>query len=420
MKYTVPRGTNDILPVEVGLWQQIEAAARDIFRRYQFQELRTPIFESTDLFEHSIGGGTDIVEKEMYTFNDKGGRSLTLRPEGTAPIVRSYIEHAMYKSGAPGKIYYIGPMFRYERPQAGRFRQFHQAGVEYLGSAHAAADAEVIALGIHLFDRLGLRGLSVSINSVGCRVCRPVIEERLKQFMGASLHCLCEDCQKRFHQRPLRILDCKKQRCQAYFAGLPDIRMSLCHECSDHFNSVLEYLDLIEIPFTINSRLVRGLDYYTRTTFEIVSDQLGAQNTLCGGGRYDYLVRFLDGPETPAVGLAFGLERVVMLLKKLHPEQIFQTGIDVMVAPLGLEQQPVAFRIMNKLRQMGLACDADLTKTAIKAHLKQANRLNARHVAIIGEEEHANQVIQIKNMATGEQATIPISQLETYFKSHYA
>ncbi len=289
MRYELPRGTKDILPEEVDMWHKIEATCQTLFKRYNYKEIRTPTFEVTGLFEGGVGKDTDIVQKEMYTFMDRGGRSLTLRPEGTAPIVRAFLQNSMHKKNiGPTKVYYAGPMFRYERPQAGRFRQFHQIGVENLGCEDPFADAEIISLGVHIFDNLGLSDLSVTINSVGCPVCRPVIEERIKQFIGSTLSCLCTDCQRRYNENPLRILDCKNTKCQPYFLGLPDICSSHCQSCKDHFNLVLEYLDTLGIVFNVNPRLVRGLDYYTRTTFEIISDQLGAQNAICGGGRGDF------------------------------------------------------------------------------------------------------------------------------------
>jgi len=405
MKYTLSRGTKDILPEEMPFWHHIENTSKSIFDLYNYQEIRTPIFESTELFERGIGADSDIIAKEMYTFNDKGNRQLTLRPEGTAPIVRAYIQNNMFKKEKTSKVYYMGPMFRYERPQAGRYRQFHQIGVECLGNAHPFSDAEIISLGVHLFDELGLSGLSVMINSVGCPVCRPVIEERLKQFIGASLSCLCEDCQRRFNTKPLRILDCKNQKCRTYFMGMPNIQDSHCHECRDHFNSVIEYIDALRIPFTINQQLVRGLDYYTRTAFEIVSDQLGAQNTICGGGRYDPLVEKLGGPPTPAVGFAFGVERAVMVLKELS-DMIKKTETLVFVAPIGFEQQTDCFYLVDELRRANIKCEIDYSKGDIKNQLKMANKLNANITLIYGEEEASKKSILVKNMTTSQQQEI--------------
>lgn len=418
MAYTVPRGTKDILPEEMPYWHSIEAASRHIFDLYNYAEIRTPIFEMTELFQKGIGDETDVVEKEMYTFQDKGDRWLTLRPEGTSPIVRAYIQNNLHKTCKNAKLYYIGPMFRYERPQAGRFRQFHQIGVENIGSAHPFADAEVISLGIHLFDELGLTDLTVSINSVGCPVCRPVIEERLKQFIGMNLKFLCPDCQRRFDNKPLRILDCKNPNCKTYFMGMPDISQSTCQECKDHFNSVLEYLDSLGIVFNINPNLVRGLDYYTRTTFEIISDTLGAQNAICGGGRYDNLVQQLDGPATPAVGFAFGVERAVMILKQLADHSLIEeNSVAIYIAPLGEHQKNKAFYILDELRRLGLKCEMDYTKEDIKAHLKNANKLHAKYALIYGENEAEKNVVLIKNMQTHTQQEISLDHILNYFKN---
>lgn len=413
MKYTVPRGTKDILPDEIRYWHLIESTSRSLFDFYNYQEIRTPIFEYTELFERGIGEATDIVEKEMYTFTDKGDRRLTLRPEGTAPITRAYIQNGLQKTAQKSKLYYIGPMFRYERPQAGRFRQFHQIGIENLGTDHPLADAEVISLGVHLFDELGMSGLSVSINSVGCKVCRPVIEERLKQFIGNNLNNLCEDCNRRFHTKPLRILDCKNKTCRTYFSGVPDIRSSLCHECGDHFSSVIEYIGELGISFEINPKLVRGLDYYTRTTFEILSENLGAQNAVCGGGRYDNLVEQLGGPPTPAVGFAFGVERAVMILQEMS-DIIKQKEELVFVAPIGFSQQTQAFYLMDSLRRSGIKCEMDYSKKDLKGQLKQADKLKADYVLIFGEEEAERNIVIVKNMSTGHQEEISLQDIVSH------
>lgn len=403
--YTTPRGTKDILPNESGCWQHIENTSKSIFNAYNYKEIRTPIFETTDLFTRGIGNDTDIVEKEMYTFTDKKNRSLTLRPEGTAPIARSYIQNGFHKTSPLSKLFYIGPMFRYERPQSGRFRQFHQIGIEHIGSHHPFADAEVIALGIHLFDALGLSNLSVQINTVGCQVCRPVVEERLKQFIQNNLNALCTDCQNRFNAKPLRILDCKNKTCQTYFAGIPDIKTSICQECDDHFNQVLEYIDTLGISFKINPKLVRGLDYYNRTTFEIVSNQLGAQNAICGGGRYDGLIKQLGGKDTPAVGLAFGIERMVMMLQSIEQSMQPNDHLDVFIAPEELPHRIQGFTILNQLRRAGIKSDMDYTKGLLKQQLKQANKHKAKFVVIINNETSKKRVI-VKHMSTGEQTIV--------------
>ncbi len=415
-KYTAPRGTKDILPSEMPFWHYVETTSRAIFDRYNYQEIRTPVFEHTELFERGIGDTTDIVEKEMYTFHDKGDRRLTLRPEGTAPIARAYVQHNLHGKQPISKLYYCGPMFRYERPQAGRYRQFHQIGIESLGSPLPICDAEVISLGVHLFDELGLSGLSVNINSVGCPVCRPVIEERLKQFIGMNLEHLCGDCNRRFDSRPLRILDCKNTTCKAYLTGLPDIRDSLCHECNDHFNYVVTYLDNLGIPFKINPQLVRGLDYYTRTTFEIVSDQLGAQNALCGGGRYDGLVTQLGGPATPSVGFAFGVERAVMILQELSDYHQSRLPL-VYLAPIGFDQQSRCFRLADQLRRAGFRCELDPNKSELKGHLKFADRLDAEWVLIYGETEALAKSVVVKNMKNRTQETVKLDRVQGYLEN---
>ncbi|NDC82944.1 histidine--tRNA ligase [bacterium] len=415
-KYTAPRGTKDITPDDMPFWHYIESTSRSLFSLYNYQEIRTPVFEHTELFERGIGDSTDIVEKEMYTFSDKGDRRLTLRPEGTAPIVRAYVQHGMHSKSKVSKLYYCGPMFRYERPQAGRYRQFHQIGVESLGSALPICDAEVIAMGVHLFDELGLSGLSVAINSVGCPVCRPVIEERLKQFIGLNLEHLCGDCNRRFDSRPLRILDCKNSTCKTYMTGLPDIRDSLCHECKDHFNYVVGYLDNLGIPFQINPQLVRGLDYYTRTTFEIGSDQLGAQNALCGGGRYDGLVSQLGGPATPAVGFAFGIERAVMILQEMSDYHQRVNPL-VYVAPVGFDQVAKSFLLVDRIRRAGYRVELETSKNELKTHLKQADKLNARLVLIYGEDEANVDKVLVRRMADRTQELIPFDHALEYIVS---
>jgi histidyl-tRNA synthetase len=412
---SLPRGTKDITPEDINYWHHVENISRGIFELYNYEEMRTPIFESTEVFERGIGDTTDIVEKEMYTFEDKGGRRLTLRPEGTAPIVRAYIQNGFFKKQKNLKVYYCGPMFRYERPQAGRYRQFHQIGIEYIGNEHAFSDAEVISLAIHLFDELGLTGLSVKINSVGCGVCRTVIEERLKQFIGMNLKNLCGDCKNRFEKRPLRILDCKNKKCQTYFSGLPDNRKSLCQECADHFNLVVEYMDSLKIPFKIDPLQVRGLDYYTKTTFEVISKELGAQNALCGGGRYNNLVERSGGPPTPAVGFAIGMERAVMVLKE-YSDILRKKETLTFVAPIGLAQEATCFYIMDELRRAGIKCEMNFAKKDLKSQLKHANKINADYTIIYGAEEAEKKVVLYKDMNERTQKELKLENLTQQIK----
>ena len=307
-------------------------------------------------------------------------------------------------------------MFRYERPQAGRYRQFFQIGIENIGNAHPFSDAEVIALGVHLFDVLGLKDISVSINSVGCPVCRPVIEERIKQFVGSTLNYLCPDCNRRFESNPLRILDCKNKKCITYLSGLPDIRNSLCQECIDHFNSVLDYLVSLGIPFKINPTLVRGLDYYTKTTFEIISDQLGAQNAICGGGRYDFLIEQMGGTKTPAVGFAFGMERAVMILKEQSNINI-DNDPTIFVAALGFQQKTKCFYLVNELRKAGIKCEIDYSKKELKAQLKLANKLNVRYTVIFGEDEAEKDCVIIRDMKSRIQVEVPFNSVVQYLSN---
>lgn len=407
--FQAPRGTKDILPAESGLWQFIEASAQRIFELYNYSEIRTPIFEVTELFTRSIGDATDIVEKEMYTFKDRKDRSLTLRPEGTAGVVRAYLENNLHKTEALSKVFYCGPMFRYERPQAGRFRQFHQIGAECLGSKNPLLDAELISLGVHLFDEIGLSELKVALNSVGCPICRPVIREQLREFLGDYLNHLCDDCKRRFDHNPLRILDCKKPDCAKYTERIPVL--SICQDCGDHFNEVQEYLDAMDIKFVVDKRLVRGLEYYTKTTFEILSPDLGAQNAICGGGRYDKLVELMGGPEIPAVGFAFGEERAIMILQYLGLKGRTPEELTLYIAPEGHLASIQAMGLLDDLRRAGYRADIDWGGKNLKNQMKLANRLAARNVLIIGEAEAEDQICRFKDMQSGEQVTLSLNQV---------
>lgn len=407
---TVPRGTKDILPEEIKYWQFVEAKARELFEIYNFKELRTPIFEATELFTRGIGANTDIVSKEMYTFQDRKGRSLTLRPEGTASIVRSYLENNMHASSSVNKLWYQGPMFRYERPQAGRYRQFYQMGCEILGANNAYCDSEIIALAQHLFETIGLRDLEVNINSVGCKVCRPVIKERLKSFLGENLDNLCGDCKTRFDKNPLRILDCKNEKCNNYFVCVPDMSDVLCADCREHFHDVQNYLNMMRIKFKVNPRLVRGLDYYTKTVFEVISSHLGAQNAVCGGGHYDNLVEQLGGPATSAVGFAFGMERIVMIMQSqglvVPAKKPF-----LFFLPLGENAKNRSAILANKLRRQGIPLEVDNTDRGLSAKMKYADRLKVEYVYILGEEELVKKYGQLKNMNTGKQSKVTFEKL---------
>lgn len=416
MKYSSQRGTRDILPSEIKTWQFMEEKARTVFSGYNYDEIRTPIFEATELFTRSIGEDTDIVGKEMYTFTDKGERSITLRPEETAPVVRACIENNLFGQGEMAKLYYIGPMFRYERPQAGRQRQFHQAGVEVFGSADPLLDVEVIELGIRYFMELGLIGLEVDVNSVGCPKCMPAFKASLKGYLKDKQSQLCDNCKKRIDTNPLRILDCKEPKCQKVIEGAPATTDSLCESCKEHFDKLIENLKLFSVKYNLNKRLVRGLDYYTKTTFEIISGKLGAQNAVCGGGRYDGLVEELGGKPTPAVGFAIGLDRLLIVLEQ---EKIKTPGTDrlqVFIAPLGDAAKQKGFEILRNLRNMGIKSDMDYQGRSLNSQLKTADRHKAQFTIIIGDDELKNDLVIIRSMDNKTQEKIKFEELLNKFR----
>jgi histidyl-tRNA synthetase len=403
MKYTVQRGTKDILPSETPIWQALEKTCQRLFDLYNYEEIRTPIFEQTELFTRSIGDTTDIVSKEMYTFQDRKGRSLTLRPEETAPVVRACLQNNLIGKDKITKLYYFGPMFRYERPQAGRQRQFHQAGVEVFGSADPLLDVEVIILAEQIFNRLGLRDLEVDINSVGCKDCRPKYIKKLNAYFKDNIKDMCGDCKKRLQVNTLRILDCKEKGCQEYIQNAPASLDTLCQECKDHFKQVIDELKALKINYKINNRLVRGLDYYTRTTFEIVSKELGAQNAVCGGGRYDDLVKDLGGPDLPAIGFAIGLERVIELLRG---RDLRVKAVTIYIATLGDAARKLGFNMLTKVRKAGFTADIDYLSRSLKAQMKAADREGAKYVYILGEDEVKKGSAVLKNMETGKQEEV--------------
>ncbi|MGH9338375.1 MAG: histidine--tRNA ligase [Acidobacteriota bacterium] len=409
MKVQSIRGTHDILPGSVELWQKIEAQARRIFELYGYAEVRTPIFEETELFTRSIGVETDIVQKEMYTFTDSKGKGITLRPEGTAPVVRSYIEHHLQADGLVNKLYYIGPMFRRERPQKGRYRQFHQIGAEVLGSNHAAVEAELVEMLVRFLRELGVQDFRLLLNSVGCAQCRPGYVRKLQQEMSKYSQELCEQCLRRAESNALRVLDCKVPSCQPVIERLPSILDHLCEACREHFSLFLRYLDLQAIRYQIEPRLVRGLDYYVRTTFEIQSDRLGpTQNALLGGGRYDRLSEILDGPPVSGVGFALGMERLVLLLS--GREEIGAAyappSPDIFLAYIGESALEEAFSLAAYLRQQEVFAYLDFEGRSLKAQMRQANRLQSRFTCIIGEEEIKTGRFTLKRMSDGEQWTV--------------
>ena len=401
-----PRGTKDILPDSVERWRYVEEKIRDVCRRFGYREIRTPLFEHTELFRRGIGDTTDVVEKEMYTFEDRGGRSITLRPENTASAVRAYLEHKLYAEDALTKLFYIGSMFRFDRPQKGRFREFHQFGVEALGEKSPAVDAEIILLAVRFLQSLGLSELSLSLNSVGDSACRPVYREKLRDFFREKLDGLCEDCRSRYERNPMRILDCKNPKCRELSVGVPEITDCLCDECADHFEKVKSYLTAAGIRFTCDPRLVRGLDYYTKTAFEIKYEPLGAQSAVAGGGRYDGLVEEIGGAPTPAVGFAVGLERVMlaMEMQELFPES--SEEVDAFVVAMGDAAKAEAFRLLAELRDAGFAALTDYAGRSMKSQMKQADKAKARYALILGEDELAKGVVTLRNMESSGQEQV--------------
>ncbi|WP_213194848.1 histidine--tRNA ligase [Desulfuromonas sp. AOP6] len=400
---------NDILPGEVETWQFLESSARKVFGAYGFAEIRVPVVEKTELFCRSIGETTDIVEKEMYTFDDKSGNSLTLRPEGTAPVMRSYIEHKMYAQDPVARLYYLGPMFRYERPQKGRYRQFHQIGAEVIGVEDPRVDAQVLAMLIHYFDEVGIGDVELQVNSLGCAECRPGFRQTLVAFLQQRLEALCEDCRRRYQTNPLRVLDCKAAGCKEATAQAPSVLDHLCSGCDDHFSQVQGYLRLLNTPFTINPRMVRGLDYYTKTTFEMVTTRLGSQNAVAAGGRYDGLIADLGGPSLPGIGFAMGLERLV-LMKGEDRERASRA--DVFLAAMGEEASQKAFVLMSALQRHGVHAQMDFSGKSLKAQMRRAGKLGARFVVIVGEDELARKVAQLKDMDNASQEEVALDRLE--------
>ncbi|ASA97853.1 MULTISPECIES: histidine--tRNA ligase [Anoxybacillus] len=419
MSFQIPRGTQDILPEQAAKWQYIEHIARELCRRYNYQEIRTPIFEHTELFLRGVGDTTDIVQKEMYTFEDRGGRSLTLRPEGTAAVVRSFVENKMYGyPNQPVKLYYMGPMFRYERPQAGRFRQFVQFGVEALGSNDPAIDAEVIALAMDIYHTLGLKKLKLVINSLGDVESRKAHRQALIDHFQPRIHEFCDDCQARLHKNPMRILDCKKDRDHELMRTAPSILDYLNEQSRTYFEKVQMYLQKLGIAFEVDSRLVRGLDYYNHTAFEIMSEAegFGAITTLCGGGRYNGLVQEIGGPETPGIGFALSIERLLAALEAEGISLPISEGIDCYVVALGEQAKEEAVALVAALRKEGISAEKDYQDRKVKAQLKAADRLHATYVAILGEDELRKGVINVKHMATGEQQEVPLDTFISHMK----
>ncbi|WP_042354951.1 histidine--tRNA ligase [Bacillus rubiinfantis] len=419
MSISIPRGTQDILPGNIELWQQIESKARELCANYQYHEIRTPIFEHTELFARGVGDTTDIVQKEMYTFEDRGGRSITLRPEGTAPVVRAFVEKKMFGvANQPVKLYYMGPMFRYERPQSGRFRQFVQFGVEALGSNDPAIDAEVISLAMNLYKQMGLRRLKLIINSLGDKESRQAHRDALISHFKPRIGEFCRDCQTRLEKNPLRILDCKQDRDHELMKTAPAIIDYLNDESKAYFEKVQKHLTALNIEFEVDANLVRGLDYYNHTAFEIMSDAegFGAITTLCGGGRYNGLAEELGGPETPGIGFALSIERLIAALNAEGIGTETHEQIDCYIAALGEEARDYSVGLLQQLRLAGISAEKDYLNRKIKAQFKAADRLHARVVAVLGDEELQNNVINVKDMSTGEQIEVSLDSFVPYLQ----
>jgi histidyl-tRNA synthetase len=406
LKVKALKGFKDILPDEVGSWQFIEATARSIFHRFGFAEIKVPILEKTSLFARSIGETTDIVEKEMYTFEDRNGDLITMRPEGTASVLRAFIEHSLHTKQPVQKLFTIGPMFRHERPQKGRLRQFHQMSVEVLGADQPLLDAEVMAMAWTLLDDVGLP-ISLEINSLGCPACRPDFNNALVSFLEERSEGICEDCERRRHKNPLRVLDCKNDNCRELYKDSPSILDHLCRECDEHFKSVEQGLIMLNIPYRVNSFMVRGLDYYSRTTFELITDELGAQSAVGAGGRYDGLVKQLGGPSLPGIGFAIGMERLVLLLQQ-HAETPPLPKNDIFIAALGSAAQEKAFVLAHALRKKGLTAALDYAARSLKSQMKQADKLLSRYTLIIGDEELQRREGTLRNMETKEQQSVAL------------
>ncbi len=412
-----PRGTKDILPQESYKWQYIENQIRKICREFGFGEIRTPSFEHTELVQRGIGETTDIVQKEMYTFEDRGGRSITLKPEGTAPAVRAFVEHNLSQESQPTKMFYITPVFRYERPQAGRLREHHQFGVEVFGAENASADAEVISLAMTFFKRLGIENLKVNINSIGCPVCRKNYNEALKEYFKTNFEGLCPTCQDRFDRNPLRILDCKNPECIEISKDAPLVLDYLCQDCQTHFESLRSELTTLEIPFVVDPHIVRGLDYYTRTVFEIISEGIGAQSTVCGGGRYNNLIKECGGQDTPAVGFGLGLERLIITIEANGSNIPKPEGPALFIAPLGEGARLKSSKLILDLRNAGIACERDLMSRNLKGQMKYANKINSKFTIVIGDEELSTNIVRLKNMETGVETEIQMKDIIDEIKS---
>ena len=417
MELRALKGTKDIFGDEMRKWLEVEEIIRGLCDDFGFNQIRTPMFEYTDLFARGVGETTDIVNKEMYSFVDKGENRITLKPESTAAVVRAFLEHSMYADTQPTKLYYISPTFRYERPQAGRQRQFHQFGVEMFGTDSASADAEITAIGHTLLKRLGIKKVELHINSLGGPECRKKYNETLKAFLHSKQEHLCPLCQERMDKNPLRVLDCKNPECQEHLKEAPTVLSTLGEECKAHFNQLQELLTAMDIPFIVDPSIVRGLDYYTKTVFEFISNDIGAQGTVCGGGRYDRLVDEIGGKHIPAVGFGAGMERLIIVRDAENNAPLAPATRDIFIGYRGDVAMIEAFKLVNTLRQVGISAESDHLQRSIKAQMKYANKIGARYSVIIGESELEEKNLKLKEMESGNEVTIPMEQFVQAFKN---
>ena len=406
MPIQAPKGTRDMLPQDAYRWHYIEEEWAKICSEYGFREIRTPAFEATDLFNRGIGETTDVVQKEMYTFEDMGGRSITLKPEGTSPAVRSFIEHNIYAETQPTKIWYDTPCFRYEKPQAGRLREFHQFGIENFGTASMLADAEIIALGYDFLRRMGIEDVVLHISSVGCRECRPVYRKALQDFIRPHFDCLCETCKDRFEKNPMRILDCKSNEDREICKDAPKMLDYLCDECREDFEELKAHLDAMGIEYVVDPSIVRGLDYYTKTAFEFITEKIGAQGTVCGGGRYDHLIEEIGGPDMPGVGFGLGKERLLLLMEACGHDFGGGTKPQIFLAWIGDEAREYSVKLLHELRNAGIRAETDTRERNLKGQMKYANKLGAAFTAVIGEDEVRSGELTLKNMETSGQTKV--------------
>ena len=411
MLTNAPKGTKDVLPEQVYRWHYVEKKFANICSRYGFREIRTPIFEHTELINRGVGDTTDIVQKEMYTFNDHGGRSLTLKPEGTAPAVRAFTEHKLYAEVQPTKIYYVTPCFRYEKPQSGRLREFHQFGVEIFGSGNMLADADVISIGHDFLEEMGIKDTTLEINSVGCPTCRANYKKALQDFLRPHYDELCDTCKDRFERNPMRILDCKSDEDQAIVKDAPEMLDYLCDDCQKAFDELKENLTAMGIDFVVNPRIVRGLDYYTKTAFEFVSNNIGAQGTVCGGGRYDNLCEELGGPPIPGIGFGLGIERLLMLMDANGVEIPEPEPVNAFIVTMGEDARAAGLKLLRELHKEGVSAQMDDLSRNVKGQFKYASRLKAKNTIVIGEDELARGVVQLKDMDKHEQREVSLKEI---------